>query len=907
MSLLSRLVNVFRRDRLNQDLEDEAAFHREQTTQALIRSGVAPADAFQEARRLFGRQLQIRESSRDAKLLPWLEALLQDVRFGFRILRKERAVTLAAVLSLSLAIGACTAAFSLIDALLLRPLPVPKPRQLIELSFDQPPPFPGALPQDERFSYPFLERVRRAAGEEADLFGITVGGVLQAAAFDNGSPEKLRMQWISGNGLGILGIKPFLGRLLSNADEQPDPKRSVAVLSYGFWKRRFGADPAVLGQWFAENGTRFQIVGVAQKGFSGLQPGYLNDIWAPLTSYGSSRSMLNPANEHFAVEGRLKTGSDRKHLEAVYQAVFTNFRRDHLDQLAQANRTPERVAQYIGTKLNVRSGARGQQSLLRLQFERPLWILAAVAGLILLIACANVANLLIARGAARNREMAMRAALGGGRMRLIQQLLIESSLISVASSILGLGIAAMAAPALVRLMTIANNPTYLDVHTDTRMLGFLIFIGLFTTLLFGLAPALRASALNPIDELKSGDGKHSARSATLRPALAAQVAFSFVVLFVAGLLLISFQKLIGTDLGFKQKNVLIFNVEAGTTDLPSTANGRNERAQALQTQVLDRLRQIPDVRAAATSSFALMGGATTPIVGPPMRLPGRQVEKLRPQFLGISPGFFATMQIPLVSGRDFTDRDGKPEVPTAAIVNQAFARQFFPGTKVLGKRFKRMIDDDGHFGALQIVGVVGDAKYNNLREPDAPAIYQPLQGMGAAVEVRTANNPFAIAERLRREIQRTDSRLRVTGFTLQSKRTGETIIRERMLALLAGFFAVIALVLVVVGLYGVLSYSVVRRTREIGIRVALGAPMLSIVRTLTAEVAATLAIGVMAGLLGGFAIARLLTSLLFEVTPADFTSIVYPLAALLLASGLAALAPALRAARTDPALALRYE
>ncbi len=690
----------------------------------------------------------------------------------------------------------------------------------------------------------------------------------------------------------------MLGRLLVDADDRPDEKLSVAVISYGFWTQRFGGNASVLGRTFTANGTRFRIVGVTQKDFSGVEPGYLNDVWVPLMSYAPARAMRNPGNERFAICGRLKPGVAPEQLRQTLQAAFTGFRREHVQALLPPGTSPEQIAQYVTTRVSISAAAQGHQTFVRWQFERPLWILAVVVGLVLLIACSNVANLFVARAVARGREMAMRAALGGGRTRLLQQVLIEGCLLALASGTIGLLFASAMAPSMVRLMSTTGDPTYLDVHPDSRVFAFLAFVSLLTTLLFGMAPALRASAARPLDALR-GNGRPSARIGLLRPVLAAQVAFSFVVLFVAGLLLTSFYKLTSVDLGFSQKNLLLFDMA------PPGAAG--ERARVVQSEVLDRLRHFPGVQGAATSRFALMGGAMTPTVDPPIRFAGARVERTRPQFLTVSPGFFATMQIPFLSGRDFADQDSAPPLPMAAVVNQAFARQFFPEQEALGQRFQRMIDDDGHFGDLEIVGVVRDARYNNLREPEAPTVYQPIRGVGSVFEVRTAGNPIPLAPALRKEIQRVDPSLRVTQVTLQSTHTTETILQERMLALLGGFFGLVAVALSAVGLYGVLRYSMVQRTREIGIRMALGAPFLHVIRTLTGGVAVTVAVGVAAGLAGGLASARLIASLLFEVKPSDFASVASPLVCLLVACGLAAIRPVLRAGRVDPVTALRHE
>ena len=905
MSWLSRLANVFRGDQLDRDLKDELQYHIDARAADLVRDGMPPQQAARAAQRRLGNQLALRESSREAKLFPRLESLLQDARFGVRILSRERAVTAAAVLSLSLAIGAATAAFSIIDALILRPLPVPQPRQLVTFTYPRLRSLPGAPPEDDRFSYPFLQRARAAAGPQADLFGMTVWGSQRPVVFDQGSSagsvEQVHVQWISGNGLTALGVRPALGRLLTEADDRPGTQRSAAVLSHAYWMNRFGGSPAVLGRWFTANGSQFQIVGVTQKDFNGVEPGWLNDLWLPLTAYAPAQVLSNPGFEPFAICGRLKPGVAPEQARAVLQAVFSNSRKEWAADSLRGAPSREQIARYVATRLSVESAAQGHQTLVRWQFERPLWILAAVVGLVLLIACSNVANLLRARAAARRREMAMRAALGAGRVRLVQQVLIESGLVAAAACVIGLAFAAWMTAPIVGLMGTTAVPVFLDVHPDARALAFLAFLGLLTTTLFGLAPALRASAAPAVEALKEGSGRQSARIGLLRPLLAAQVGFSFVVLFVAGLLLTSFHKLTSVDLGFSPRNVLLFRLDSGG---PA---GRGERARALQIQLLDRLRGVPGVQAAGMSQWSLLGGVSTPIGGAPIRLVGRAVEHSRPQFLAVSPGFFAAMQIPLLSGRDFTEQDSRPTPSTAVIVNQSFARQYFPGQDPVGKRFERMVDDEGNFGTQEIVGMVRDTRYNNLREPFAPTVYQPVSGMSNAVEVRTAGNPAALAANLRREIERVDASLRVTGVTLQSTQIDETIVQERMLALLGGFFAVVAVLLAAVGLYGVLSYSVLRRTKEIGVRAALGAGVSNIVRMVTADIGLAVAVGVAVGLAGGFALSRYVSSLLFEVKPSDFWSVALPLACLLVAAAAAALPPALRAARVDPMVALRYE
>ena len=821
-------------------------------------------------------------------------SLFLDARFGLRMLRKYRVVTAAAILSLSLAIGACTAAFALIDALILRPLPVHDPAQLISLTF------PGINPgpvENSRFSQALFERFRDAAGARVNFFESSLGGPLQQAVFDGsgGSDEKVRVEWISGNGFGTLGVQAALGRVLTAADDAREPR--AAVLSHGFWMRRFGGSPAVLGRWLTMNDKRFQVVGVARRGFSGLEPGAMTDLWVPVTTRADAKTLLDPDSDWVQIWGRLNPGVEAEQARQILQATFTNFRKDQALRVLPSETPPDRVAKFIDMPLHVRSAARGADTLMRYQFERPLWIVGMIAVLVLLIAGSNVANLLIARAAAREHEMAMRIAIGASRGRLFQQMLIESGLVAGAACVIGLAVSSFAAPTIVNFLGQADNPAYLDLRTDWRVLGFLALAGVLTTVLFGMVPALRASRVAPDEVLKAQSDRHSSGIGMLRPLLTAQVGFSFVVLFVAGLLLLSFQRLTSVDLGFSKSGIVLINVA-------SKGPRQSENARIAMLALLDRVRQVPGVQAAGMSATALGGGATSWVMTPFIRIPGHETEKIRPYYLEVSPGFFATMQIRMFDGRDFVPRDTTPG-STAVIVNQAFAQRYFPGENPLGKRFERLADDPKPF-SQEIVAVVGNAKYNNVREPAMPIIYAPLR-KAATIEVRAATDPLAMVPALREEIQRTDPGLRVTGVTLQSTRIDETLLAERLLALLAGFFAVVALVLAAVGLYGVLSYSVVRRTREIGIRVALGARQSNVIRLVMTDITLTAFLGLAAGLAGGMALARYVSSLLFEVKPADVQSVALPVVGLLLASVLAALPPLLRAARVDPTVALRAE
>jgi putative ABC transport system permease protein len=890
MSWISRLTNVFRSSRLDRDLEAELEFHIEARTDELIARGLSREDAAREARRHFGNRLLLRESSREVKLVSWLESVFQDVRFGLRMLLKNRAVTAAAVISLSLAIGACTAAFSLIDALILRPVPVPDPGQLVYCSY---PTFGPSLIEQTYTSAALFDRFVQASGQKVELFGISYPGPLQPITLDDSGEqeESVRSQRISGDGFRILGIQPAIGRVLTASDDG----QRLAVLNYSFWVRRFGASPAVLGRWFGFQGKQFQIVGVVRNGFDGLMPGYRMDVWFPSMNATASQTASSDWDQ---VWGRLKPGIRSEQARKALQVVFTNYRRDHTDEFIRSGGPPDQLPKYKNAQLVLRPGARGSASMIRMDFERPLWILATLVALVLLIACSNVANLLVARAAAREREMAMRISIGAGRARLLQQLLIESGLMASVASILGLAIAAATAPSIVNLLSPSDFPAYLDLQIGWRMLGFVSFIGIATTLLFGLMPALHASGVSPHGALKAGSAKQGSKIGLLRPLLASQIGFSFVVLFLGGLLLISFQKLTSVDLGFSKDRVVLFEIRMKNP-------ARNDKAYLGALQLLDSVRRIPTVQAAGMSLQGLIGGNYAWVMEPGIRFPGHQMESVKPRYFQVSTGFLETMQMHLMDGRDLASGDMAPG-STAVVVNQAFVRQYLQGENPLGARFERF-GEDPRPAPQEIVGVVQDAKYNNLREANSPTVYEPWGQPDGVMEVRTAGNPLAVAPAIRQAINHSAAGLHVNSVTLQSERINNTLLRERLLALLAGFFAIVALVLAAIGLYGVLSYSVVRRTKEIGIRVALGARQVGVVRLVVSDVVLVIAIGLGIGIAGGFALGRFVAALLFEVKPSDFWSLALPLACFLAASALAALPPAFRAARVDPIVALREE
>ncbi len=532
-----------------------------------------------------------------------------------------------------------------------------------------------------------------------------------------------------------------------------------------------------------------------------------------------------------------------------------------------------------------------------MQFRRPFQILALICALLLLLACSNVANLMLARASARDAEMALRTSLGAARSRLIQQMLIESGQLAFIATVLALICAALAAPAIVGRLGPSEFPAFLDVAPDSRSLAFAAALSVLSTILFGLAPALRASSTRPEAALKGGAMQQSARIGSLRWTLTAQIGFSVAVLFLSGLLLLSFRKLIAVNPGFTRDNVVLFDLA------PRDPFNRHPEPGL---KLLEHVRSLPGVLGSSLTAQRPMGGDMVWIMTPFIRFAGRANEIVRPIDIPVSDGFFHAMQIRWIAGRDFLPEEilrGSASV----IVNQAFVDAFLPGKNPLGEMFDT-IGEDPNPVRRQIVGVAATIHYNNLREPDRPSIYTPLRdATRATVNVRADSTSVAMLGSLRKEIQSVAPTLMVSNSILLESQIDNTLISERLLALLAGFFSTVALLLAAVGLYGVINYAAVRRTREIGIRIALGARHASVVRLIVASTSTPIAAGIALGIMAGVSLARYLASQLFGVKPTDFSSLAVPITITLLAAIAASLPPAVRAVRADPLTALRHE
>jgi putative ABC transport system permease protein len=888
MSLWSRMVNVLRGDQLNREIDEELESHLEEA----VVQGRDPV----EARRAFGSALRHRENSRDARLSVWLDSLRADTVFGWRQLKKNKVTSAAAILSLALAMGACTSAFRLIDALLLRPLPVVEPQRIHVVAFEGTG-ADGKLMTYDSCSYPMFGRMREALKEQAELIAVSYEDRVDLTYGSDQEMEKEYLQYVSGWMFSSFGLRPALGRLLSESDDFVPGAKPYAVLSYDYWTRRFGQDPKVIGRAFRIGDTVYQIVGVAEKSFTGTEPGTVTSIFAPMMMK-NPRTLASANNFWLRTFVQLKRGVAVEPVQEELRAVFRALQEERAKTFVGMPK--QRLELFFKEKLFLDPAAAGRSNLQR-DYRSALTILGALVALVLLIACANVANLMTAQAAARAREMALRVSIGAGRWRLVQLVLVESAMRAFLAAIAGALFAWWAAPFVVGKINPPDDPAQLLLPADWRILGFGLALSLAVTLLFGLAPALRASAVKPVSALKGGEDPHSRRR-LIHALIAAQVTFCFLVLFVAGLFVATFDRLSHQPTGFSADRVL--NLETVT---------RVAQPPVFWDQVAQHLREVPGMESVAMTTWPLMSGESW--VGF-ISIHGGPPNEVFSDVLSVSPGWIDTMKIPFIDGRDFRTEE---TYPPAAIVNQAFANQFFGGEDPVGKTFDTVDGGTGTRVNFQIVGFVRDARSrDNVRLPIRPTAYVPFRAVNAAgaleprgrgtFVVRTSSaNPLALASLLRQEVPRARPEFRVNRVRAQMEINLARALRERLLATLALFFAFVALLLAGVGLYGVLHYSVLQRRREIGIRIAVGAQAAGVVRLVTVEVFSMVLVGATAGLALGFASVRYAEALFFHVKATDFTMLAFPSLAILGVALLAALRPALQAVRIDPAKMLRVE
>jgi predicted permease len=890
------------------DLERELRADLELEEQEQREKGLSPDEARREARRAFGNTTLIKEQTHEAWGWAALEHFAQDIRYGARQLRRAPAFTITAVLILALGIGAVTAVFSLIDAALLRMLPVEKPEQLVEFKATNP-----AFPVNDAFSYPTLQDLK---GQTQVLAGVFAFRKLNRVDLEvDGRGGLAEGQLVSGNYFAVLGVGAARGRTLLPIDETVAGSSPVAVIGYDYWRTRFALDPDIVGKHVRINNVPFTIVGVTEPEFYGVQPGEKVEISVPLTMIGSvypgfanaggpADALKAPFRNWLHVMGRVRDGVTSDRATASLEPVFAQSMRDAAASLAGTPIDSPAVRQtFLNFRLRLEPGSQGLAAL-RQQFSKPLWIVMAIVGLLLLITCANVANLLLARANAREKEVAMRLALGAGKGRLVRQLLTESILLGLVGGVMGVGLAYWGNSLLLALLARGRSPVSLSARPDYEVLAFALGVSFLTALVFGTIPAWRAADVDPSRGLAQ-NARNSAASTTRfrlgKSLVVLQVAISLVLLVGAGLLVGTLANLRDFYPGFDRDKVLLFSVDP-------TVIGYKD-VVPLYERLLTRLRAVPGVRLASLSVHEPLSTnvSTTAIKvqGPALGQP----EDLAPVNIEpVGPDYFATMGTALFRGRDFlwSDRSGSTKV---AIVSESMARHYFGDANPIG-RFVSIPGFIGDSSWIQIVGEIPDTKFHDLRETEALVLYLPLFQLpegGATFELRTALDPAYFQSAALDAVRTLDPRLPVDSVKTLDVQLNDSLVQERLVGSLSGLFATLALLLTSVGLYGLMAYTVHRRTSEIGIRMALGADRVRVARMVLSETLLLVVGGLAVGLPGAVFASHLIASQLFGIKPWDPFTFLGACILMAVVTITASYIPARRAASIDPMQALRTE
>jgi predicted permease len=903
MNLMRRL---FWRKRLYGDLSEEIRAHLEERTEELVASGIPKHDAAAQARREFGNVLLTEERGREVWQWPAIESFFADVRFGLRMLRKSAGFTAVAVLTLALGIGANSAIFSLINAVALRSLPVPNPQQLVILQW-QARKAPttnvsynfGGCHQSTyvnsgcSFSYPMFEQMR---AQQTNLLGIFAFVPDEENVIVNGHATNLKGAFVSGGFFPVLGTRAVVGRTLDPLDDAP-AAQPVMVLGYAYWRTELAADPRVIGKTAIVNGKPFRIIGVAQRGFQ-LDPGIPMDFWIPLTDqpdidpYLPKRTASNSV--WLMLMARLKPGVKASRAQAALNTLFVPGSTTGANPIFKPSDSPQIVL------ANASSGL----SSLREEFSAPLFVLMAAVGLILLIACANIAGLMLARSSSREKEMAVRRTLGAPRSRMIRQLLTESVLLGATGGALGVLLAVLGARSIASFFSANRGEIQLDLSMDWHVLAFTLVISISVGILFGLAPALRGSRTDATPALKQSgvqSGIGSKRSSLLNHALVvAQVSISILVLDGAALLVRTLTNLRAQDIGFETQNVLLFSV---SMNLSGYKAFDDPRAYPAEKEIRNRLAALPGVSSASYSMLPLLSGGN---MTSEFNLPGRPGSAaLSADQLPVGSDFFETMQIPLLAGRTFTAADFESSAkPEPIVINQSFARKLFGGQNPPGRGITMTSGDEPRW---QVIGVVRDAKYDSLRQEAPPTAYTMYKDSGAEFELRTSASVAAIVPLIRDAVRKVDPKFVVADIKTQSEQIDQLLYQERLIAALSSLFGILAILLVSIGLYGLVSHGVARRTHEIGVRIALGAQGGEILRRMAAEGLLLTIVGIVIGLAAAVGATRYLETLLYGVRPTDPWTFAAMATLLGCVAVLACYFPARRAMRVDPMVALKYE
>jgi len=871
-----RVRSIFRTDEVERELDSELRIHFEQQIIENLAAGMSREEARRTAALEFGGVSQIKEECRDMRRVNWIEDFRRDLRFSCRTLRKSPGFAAAAILSLALGIGANSAIFTLLNDVVLRLLPVPEPHQLVQLTYTS--------PTNNYFGYTQYERFAQRSQTMAGLFGGVGAGRLNVGY--HATSGLAYGDAYTPSFFSVTGLIPQLGRFFAADEDRADA--AVVVLSDTYWRTRFAADPSIIGESITLNQIPFTVIGVTPAEFTGIAVGSGPDFWIPLHTLDRVLPRRNRWTEVFTswmlIAGRLRPGVTREQAQAELDVIY---RQLNMEQLAASRRTGEHLQRLVReSHLVLHTAAGGTASGLRARYELPLKILMGVAGLVLLIACANVANLLLARATSRRREITIRLALGAGPARIVRQILTESLLLAAIGGAFATALAWWGATVLIRMLSTGDRGLPLEAHPDLRILGFTAAITLLTGVAFGLAPALRAT--------------RPTRPYTLdRLLVIAQIAFSVVLVTGAGLFVRSLQKLWSVDTGYSRENVLMFSVDA------KLAGYTGDRSAVVYRDLFDRMRALPGVRSAAASIVRPIDNQFS-LVDQLNEIDGISLaegDRINVAWNAVSAGYFGTISTPILFGRDFDSRDDGTS-PQVVIVNESLARRAFPGQNPLGHRI----------GLATVVGVVKDSLYEGARDKPKPVLFrnlfQPFPGQYGwafvSYELRYASTT-GLLDSARREVATVDRNLPVFLVRTLRAQTEQSLLAERLLAMLSSFFGILALLLACLGLYGLMAYAVSRRTSEIGVRMALGADRSHILWLVFRETLMLTGAGLVIGLPLAFWAARYARSILFGIDPTDPLIASAATAALMIAAALAAYLPARRAMGIDPLTALRCE
>jgi predicted permease len=836
--------------------------------------------------------------------MAWLDSFAQDLRYGARQLLRTPGFTAVAVLSLALGIGANTAIFQLVDAVRLRTLPVEEPQNLVYINF---------APNNSRsgwwssrsatFTSAHWQQIQ---SQQQAFTGVIAWSASRFNLAQGGEVRNAEGLFVSADFFRHLGVTPVLGRTFTSEDDTPTCSNPGTVISYAFWQREFGGEPSALGRTVSLDGHPFPVIGITPESFFGVEVGNRYEVAIPLCAdqlLAEDKTRIRatlPTAWWLSMMGRLKPGWSVERADAHLKTLSPGIMRATLPPTYR----PDNAKLYLDNKLEATQGGTGVSGLRR-QYERPLWLLLAITGLVLLIACANLANLLLARASVREREIAVRLAIGASRGRLVRQLLAESLLLAVLGAAFGAVLAQVLSRGLVAFLTTTNNRLFVGLGIDWRVLGFTATLAVTTCLLFGLLPALRATHLAPASAIRAGARGTTAgreRFGLRRALVSTQVALSLVLLVGALLFVRSLQKLLAVDPGFQSEGILAVSLDLRRPNYPQ------ERRPVVYRDLLERVSTRPGVLSAAQVGMTPMRGGWNQTVRPEGA--GSSESGKNAWFNRVSPGYFRTMGTTLIAGRDFDERDTLTS-PKVAIVNEAFAKTFFGGANPVGHSFRYEASAGEQDPVFQIVGLVKNTKYYELREDPReigffPIAQEPRPGAGANYVIRVAGSMGEVMRNVTGAVGEVSPAIGIE-FTPLSRQIKDSLMRDRLMATLSGSFGLLAGLLATLGLYGVISYMVARRRNEIGVRIALGADRSRVIGMVLREAGVLLAVGIGVGLLLAVGAARAATTLLFGLQPHDPVTLISAVLLLAVVALAASYAPARRAAALEPMQALRDE